>query len=184
MEMKIFGDLFFYLFSVLAVTLAVSSVVTPLILRGVVYLMGVLVLTACFYLLLGAEFLAGIQMLVYVGGIVVLLVFAVMLTHSQELSLERSEIKSRCMAGSAAAAFFLISVWAAWSTALPAHSSAPVLDAPIEEIGRKLLDFGSQGYVLPFEVISILLLASVIGGIVIARRTASDPTELVEGKGA
>ena len=72
----------FYGMAVAAVFFAVATVISRHIFRSAVYLMCVLLAGAGFYLLLGAEFLAGVQVLVYVGGIVVLLAFVVMLTST------------------------------------------------------------------------------------------------------
>ena len=75
----------FYALSLAAVLSALLMVCTKKILRSAAYLMAVLSMTAGYYMLLGQEFMAGVQILVYVGGIVVLFVFAVMLTRSVEL---------------------------------------------------------------------------------------------------
>ena len=75
------SDMLFYLFASAAIVAALAAVTSRRILRAAVYLMFVLINTAALYALLGAYFLAGLQLLVYVGGIVVLIVFAVMLTY-------------------------------------------------------------------------------------------------------
>ncbi|HLE01062.1 MAG TPA: NADH-quinone oxidoreductase subunit J [Bdellovibrionota bacterium] len=161
----------FYVLAACSVLLALAVVTTRRILRAAVYLMGVLLMSAGFFLLLGAEFLAGVQILVYVGGIVVLLVFAVMLTRSVELLEEEPGIGRKLLAYVVAAGFLIMNVALLATTefrvlregALPTNNTAA--------LGRKLLDYGPQGYALPFEVLSILLLAAMIGGIVIARKT-------------
>jgi NADH-quinone oxidoreductase subunit J len=122
------------------------------------------------YLLLGASFLAGIQVLVYVGGIVVLIVFAVMLTHSEQLQMDNPPAIRKILGGLAATGFLVMTAGVFKATEFPTLRSG---DAPVDTtraIGLSLLDFGAAGYVLPFEIISILLLAAVIGGIVIARK--------------
>lgn len=167
----------FYVLATTSVLFAIATVTSKRILRAAVHLMAVLVLSAGFYLLLGAEFLAGVQILVYVGGIVVLLVFAVMLTRSSEL-FETTPSLGRILLGVAAAAAFFGTAFVLFSdTTFPlaapsALSSVPtgVIDTT-SALGRKLLDQGPNGYVLPFEIISLLLLAAAIGGIVVARKT-------------
>ncbi|MGK5087698.1 NADH-quinone oxidoreductase subunit J [Bdellovibrionota bacterium FG-2] len=168
--------LLFYLFSAIAVFCALATVCTPRILRAAIYLMGVLGVSAGFYILLGAEFLAGVQILVYVGGIVVLLVFAVMLTRSSSLLEQRPTLSRRLVAFLLSASFFGISVGIFVNSTF--NTPGNTLTAQTGQIhdstaaiGRAFLDQGEKGFVLPFEIISLLLLAALIGGIVIARKT-------------
>lgn len=164
----------FYLLAASSVLLAIAVANAPRLLRAAVYLMGVLMVSAGLYVMLGAEFLAGIQVLVYVGGIVVLIVFAIMLTRSSELQIDDPPPRRKFLAALASLAFLLLTCSALWSTPFPAlraeDASGKRLD-DAKEIGMKLLDQGSNGYVLPFEIISLLLLTAVIGGIVVARKT-------------
>ncbi|OFZ20407.1 MAG: hypothetical protein A2X94_08300 [Bdellovibrionales bacterium GWB1_55_8] len=162
----------FYSFAAFSVLLALAVVTSRRILRAAVYLMGVLVSSAALFLMLGAEFLAGVQILVYVGGIVVLLVFAVMLTRSVELLEDRPSMIRKLTGFLAAGSFFAVSVAVLSMTQFPVLRDGARPDSNVAAIGRKLLDYGPEGYVLPFEVISLLLLSAVIGGIVIARKTA------------
>lgn len=161
--------LLFYALAISAVGLALGLVLTRHILRSALYLMGVLLMSAGFYLLLDAEFLAGVQVLVYVGGIVVLLVFAVMLTSSVELLEDRPSPGRRLLGLSVAGLFFVLTA----ATFLAADFGAGQGASPTNSaalVGRMLLARGSQGYVLPFEIVSLLLLAAALGGIVIARK--------------
>ena len=177
----LFDEIVFYLFAAPAVVMAIRAVRTERVLRSVVYLMTVLLFTAGFYVLLGAEFIAGVQVLVYVGGIVVLLVFAVMLTHSLDL-IDAPPAPIRKWPGWIAAAFFfLASVWAFAGMPVTLMHPGTMARAPAHEIGRRLLDYGRQGYALPFELVSILLLGAIIGGIVIARKTQQRPPAHGEG---
>ncbi|HAK94315.1 MAG TPA: NADH-quinone oxidoreductase subunit J [Planctomycetes bacterium] len=161
----------FYAFGAFAILCALAVVNARRLLRAALALMFVLLASAGLYLLLGAEFLAGIQVLVYVGGIVILIVFAVMLTSASDL-LEDHPSLGRMLAGAVASIGFLAFtgvVFARLELGPPAPGAHPPDDA--SAIGRKLLDFGAEGYVLPFELVSLLLLAAVIGGIVVARKT-------------
>jgi NADH-quinone oxidoreductase subunit J len=167
--------LLFYLSGALAVLLAIAVVTTRRILRAAVYLMAVLVVSAVFFVLLSAPFMAAIQIMLYVGGIVVLLTFAIMLT-SQVGESEDQPGKGRLAWGLASAvSFFVLAV-----TALATSHLGKVLppgdgEHNAQRIGKALLDYGEQGYILPFEVISLLLLAVIIAGIVIARRQPETP---------
>jgi len=120
--------------------------------------------------LLGAEFLAGVQILVYVGGIVVLLVFAVMLTRSADLLEDKPSLLRKVAGLLAAGGFFAMTVTLFYLSDFPALRESAMMRDDTPELGRRLLDYGAQGYVLPFEVISFLLLSVVIGGIVLARK--------------
>jgi NADH-quinone oxidoreductase subunit J len=160
----------FYAFAALGFSAALGTVCSRLILRAAVCLCCLLAVSSAFYLMLGAEFLAGVQILVYVGGIVVLLVFAIMLTGSSEL-LESRPTFIHVLGGAGAAIAFLASaVFLLYATPFAQSNAAPVADTT-SALGRKLLDRGPGGYVLPFEIVSLLLLAAAIGGIVVARKT-------------
>lgn len=162
----------FYLIGAMAVALAVAVTVSRRLLRAAVYLVGVLLMSAGLYVMLGAEFLAGIQVLVYVGGVVVLVVFAVMLTHSTKLEMDHPPLHRRILAVLASVTFAAITIFILkTSPFVIASNTTSIPDGSAQAIGRKLLDTGSGGYVLPFEIISMLLLAVTIGGIVIARKT-------------
>ncbi|OFY98543.1 MAG: hypothetical protein A2070_03415 [Bdellovibrionales bacterium GWC1_52_8] len=166
------SDILFYVFAAFSISLAMLVVTTRRILRAAVYLMCVLGASAAFFILLGAEFLAGVQILVYIGGIVVLLVFAVMLTRSVDLLEERPTLVRKAIGGLAALSFFGTTALILTSTTFPVLRGGPLPPNNTAALGKKLLDYGSEGFVLPFEIISLLLLTAVIGGIVIARKTS------------
>jgi NADH-quinone oxidoreductase subunit J len=161
----------FYTFAAMAVLLALGVTNAPRLLRAAVYLMGVLMVSAGMYVLLGAEFLAGIQVLVYVGGIVVLIVFAVMLTRSAELQVDSPSPRRKLLAGLASVAFLAFTGVVFWTTPFPAMGQGSQPNNDVLAIGKALLDQGPDGYVLPFEIVSLLLLAALIGGVVVARKT-------------
>ncbi|MBL7671994.1 MAG: NADH-quinone oxidoreductase subunit J [Bdellovibrionaceae bacterium] len=175
------GDAFFFILGFLSILFAVLTVTTPHILRAATFLMGVLCLSAGFYILLGAELLAGIQILVYVGGIVVLLVIAVMLTQNKNLGHDQAALSRKLIAFLVSGVFFAGSLFIlsaspfANSPPMPSISAAasgdPVPRAgAIKDIGIALLDAGPNGFLLPFELISLLLLAVLVAGVVIARK--------------
>ena len=166
-------------FALLAATvaLAVATVTTRQIFRSTIYLMGTLTTGAAFYLLLGAEFLAGVQIMAYVGGIVVLIVFAVMLTTNSELMEDRPSAGRKFFACLAAAGFFGMTVYTIIRTTFPVSADQTEVLDNTAAIGRKLLDRGSTGYIVPFEVVSLLLLCVVIAAIVIARKTTKAAAE-------
>lgn len=168
-------NLLFYGLAAMAVLFAVAVVVCRRILRAAVCLMGVLAMSAGFYLLLGAEFLAGVQILVYVGGIVVLMVFAIMLTASTDMIEERPSLGRKSVGLLAAGGFFAATIGIFYLSNFPALQGDVAAGDMTRELGRHLLSYGPQGFVLPFEIISLLLLGAAVGGIVLARkRTPGD----------
>ncbi len=155
--------LFISMFSILTVT-------SKRIVRSATYLLLVLFGTAGIYFLLGYTFLASVQIMVYAGGIVVLYVFAVLLTSGEGDVVEKlktSKFVAGLLTALAGAAIVLFIV-------MKHKFLAPVDVAPTEidmhVIGNKLLSGDKHGYLLPFEIVSILLLACVIGGLMIAKK--------------
>ena len=172
----------FYFFGVIAVIASLVAVSSNRILRAAVGLAVTLVCGAAFYILLNYDFIAAIQILVYVGGIVVLIVYAIMLTSSTELVESHPGSFRKALAILAAILFLVFSVTALIKTNFSAESSAPPPDEIARALGRMILDTGSSGYVLPFEIISLLLLAAVIGAMVIARAYRSQSTDAAKGE--
>jgi len=160
----------FYIFAASAIGLALMLVMTRKILRAAIWLMGVLFCSAAFYILLHAEFLAGIQVLVYIGGIVVLLVFAIMLTSPFELLEDHPSVLRRFIGFLVAGGFFVVSMAALLSTDFQTKALSSTSVSDVRLIGKGLLNYGPGGYVLPFEVVSVLLLSALIGGVVVARK--------------
>jgi NADH-quinone oxidoreductase subunit J len=142
-------------------------------LRSAIFLLLVLICTSGLYLFLNFHFLAAVQLAVYAGGIVVLFVFAIFLTAKKDESLLEHSVKRYFFSALAVFAGIGITVFA-WVK----HQFLYAPDAGISGereidmkiIGQTLLGTGKHQYLLPFEVLSILLLACVVGGILIARK--------------
>lgn len=165
------SSLFFYVLSALALIFALRVVSSPRLFRAAVALMAVLGATAGFYLLLGAEFLAAIQLLVYVGGIVVLIVFVVMLTGSLGQMEDRTSFARKAVAALGALNFFVPVAGVFYFADLPLIQAVDAEALPgAKTIGELFLSFGSEGYVTAFELISVLLLAALVGSLVVARK--------------
>jgi NADH-quinone oxidoreductase subunit J len=162
---------FFYVFAMTAIALALAVVLSRQLLRSAVYLMGVLITSAAFYVMLGSEFLAGIQVLVYVGGITVVIAFAVMLIQPTQLQLDNPAGYRKFVAFLSAAGFAVAGSWAIRASSFGPSPDVPIAADSTRSIGLALLDSGAKGYVLPFEIVSVLLLAAVIGSLVVARKT-------------
>lgn len=145
------------------------TVTTKILLRAAIYLLFVLCAIAGLFFIFQYNFLAAVQLTVYGGGIVVLVIFSILLTSRIGEELERASSKKIVFAALAAfsGAFLVISVLAS-HTFQATGLAAPVQD--VRTIGTLLISAGEKGYVLPFEVISILLLAALIAAIVIAKK--------------
>ncbi len=148
--------------------LAVAAALIVVLGRNIVHAALALVLTFCsvagLYVLLDAEFLAAVQVLLYVGGITILLLFAIMLTSritggGVRILNEQVGVSLLVVGG---LLLLIISVF--WNTPFGGGASPPVQTTPY--IGRLLI----TTYLLPFEVVSILLLAALIGALILARK--------------
>ncbi|MBI2425553.1 MAG: NADH-quinone oxidoreductase subunit J [Candidatus Hydrogenedentes bacterium] len=162
----------FYGLSAAVILLAVLAVNLRQLLRAALALMGMLSLSAGLYVLLHAEFLAGVQVLVYIGGIVVLIVFAIMLTRSSELLEDHPRPLAQVLGALLSMFFLFVAALALRDTRFPVQvQTGPPVD-DVRQIGLLLLDRGATGYLVPFELLSLLLLVAIIGGTVIARKVA------------
>ena len=171
-------SLLFFVLAGLILLGAVRVVASRDLVRAVLWLGIVLVLTAGMFVMLGAPFLAGIQLLLYTGGVITLMLFGVMLTRRHhEIGVEIDSSR-RLPAALGSLALFGAMVSAILRTELPDwSSSAPT---PAIEIGRAFL----TDHLLAFEVLSILLLAAMIGAIVLGRqRDFGDEPETIYRKG-
>jgi NADH-quinone oxidoreductase subunit J len=174
MDIIPFKDIFFYITAIVMVAGALLTVSVKNILHSAVALIGVFFGTAILYFLLSAEFIAVAQIMVYIGGVVVFIVFAILLTsHLGEKILETSALRK------AMAAFFSIAVVVLSTFILrEAHGGSIIMEenefATLSAIGKRLLSPSDSGFILPFEAISLLLLISLIGAVSIARSHSSD----------
>jgi NADH-quinone oxidoreductase subunit J len=138
--------------------------------RGAIWLIVSLFGVAGLFVLLSAPFLAGVQVLVYIGAIAILITFAVMLTRGMTNLQDRfvRPISSLVVVGLAFAMLVIGVIWPVWGT------GGTKADQPVSDIVGETRDLGvallsGDQYVLPFEVASLLLTAAMIGAIVIAR---------------
>ena len=120
--------------------------------------------------MLDYEFLGAVQIAVYAGGIVVLFVFSILLTSKPGDNSEKLTSKSRVVGLIAAVAMLGVAGWSLVSRCAN-YAVRPAMEAPLmSDLGTALMGTGSGQYLLPFEAVSVLLLACIIGGVVIARR--------------
>ncbi|GAA2760626.1 NADH-quinone oxidoreductase subunit J [Actinopolymorpha rutila] len=160
-------DVLFCLLGAVAVGSALLVVTTRRIVHAALWLVVSLGALAGCYLLLTAEFVAWVQVLIYLGAVVVLLVFALMLTRAPIAPVERAPLSHVVVAGLVAvgvAAVLLVALVAGFSGAVIPLDRVEVGGA--RATGRALF----STWVLPFEVLSVLLLAALVGAIALSRR--------------
>lgn len=149
---------------------ALMAVTSLKIFRAAIYLLFSLIGIAGLYFWLNYEFIAAVQIVVYVGGIVVLIIFSIFLTHHSGEEMKTPKLGRAVFAAIAASAGFAISL-----LAINGHSffkgTGNAIEPSVNNIGTQMLSTTEHGYLLPFEVISMLLLAAMIGAIVIAIKT-------------
>jgi len=157
----------FYILAALIVVFAIASVSSRKILRAVIFLLFVLVSVSGIYFMVDYSFLGAVQLAVYGGGVIVLIIFSVLLVHHVELELEVTPLRKKLLAGVISIIGLGITLWAIYTYPFQATGAERTIE--VRDIGLKLLSYGEGGFMLPFEVISILLLAVMIGAIVIAK---------------
>jgi NADH-quinone oxidoreductase subunit J len=163
MPTELLVALAFYVFAAAALVGGIGIIRARDIFRSALFLVLTLASVAAVYVILGADFLGAVQVLIYVGAIMVLIIFGIMLTPQ---NVELPDIGGPGQA--AAAAFVAVALFAvtAMVVATSQWSVSPPTDRPTTDvIGLGLF----TTYVLPFEIASILLLVAMIGAIVIAR---------------
>jgi NADH:ubiquinone oxidoreductase subunit 6 (subunit J) len=180
MEAPIYWPSFFFLlFSAIACAFALAVVITPNVVRMAFYLVLSLAATAGLFFLAGADFVGAMQIMIYVGGTLVLLVFGVMLTSQDRfISMKTStfELWTACGVG---ACLFLLLWYAAhsvpeWRGMTIDQANAVQLQPTATPLGMGLLGVrvdapDRSGYLLVFEIISVHLLVVLIGAAYLAR---------------
>ena len=170
-EQIVFYGLAFFL-----VGASVLAVTVRNIFHAATYLIVALFAVAGFFILLHAEFLAAVQILIYVGAVAILMIFAVMLT-SRLTDVRLRAQNEQVGTGLVVALMLFVAVcFCIWSTRWP-HDTAPMAADNVRAVGRLIM----TEYVLPFEIVSVLLLAAMIGAIVIA---AKEKDKTAEGEEA
>jgi NADH-quinone oxidoreductase subunit J len=150
----------------------VLAVSAKSLLRSATYLLLVLICTAGFYLFLNYHFLAAVQISVYAGGVLILFIFAIFLTSNKGDVLKKHQSKKYVMGALAALGGIAVTAFALLKHQFVYANDSVAGDREIDmqAIGHALMGTEKYQYLLPFEVLSLLLLACIIGGILIARK--------------
>lgn len=164
------STIIFYMLAALTLISAVLAVSTRQIFRAAIFLLFTLIGVAGLYFWMQYEFIAAVQIVVYVGGITVLIIFSIFLTQ-QAGELLPMQKKGRLLF-SILAAFcgFALTMLQVFQHSFTGNTSQAI-EPSVANIGNRMLGVNDDGYALPFEVVSILLLAALIGCIVIALRS-------------
>ena len=166
----------FYILSFIIIVFAVASVSSRKMLRSVIYLLFVLCGIAGIYFLIDYNFLAAIQLTVYAGGIIVLIIFSVLLVHHIEMELEMTKPFRKVFTGLLCLLGLGVFLYTIYNNDFNVVENS--VTTSTADIGSKLLSYDAGGFILPFEVVSVLLLAAMIGAIVIAKgRKLTDKNE-------
>ena len=160
-----FYDIIFYLFAIITVVSAAFVVTVRNIIYSAFFLLFTLAGIAGIYVLLAADFLAIVQIMVYVGGILILLLFGVMLTNKiTDVDIRTGTVHllpSAIGVGIFMGAVIAIMIWTNWKS-----EPGQIPSTTVRTLGRLLV----TDYVLIFELLGILLLIALIGAASIARR--------------
>jgi NADH-quinone oxidoreductase subunit J len=163
----------FYIFGAVAIISAILVITQHNVVHSAIFLAATLLSVAGIFLTLHAEFLAGVQVIVYVGGILVLFVFVIMLIAVERSSFERQFNKQWTIALVTSGILIIELIYGVYqgrdTFVLPQASAAPVAQAIAgnsQQVGMALY----TTYLLPFEIASILLLVAIVGAVVLAKK--------------
>ncbi|MFT7521575.1 MAG: NADH-quinone oxidoreductase subunit J [Kiritimatiellia bacterium] len=146
---------------------AVPTVVSRNLVHSVFWLAATLISMSLVFVFLGAPFLAGIQIVLYTGGVTTLMLFGVMLTQRESGTLIPNPVDRRLPAAGTAVAALGVILWAIWGT--PELATRVPIKTQVATIDLGQLFLSDQ--LLAFEALSVLLLAAMIGAIVLVRKT-------------
>ncbi|MDR1652676.1 MAG: NADH-quinone oxidoreductase subunit J [Prevotellaceae bacterium] len=163
-------QIIFYVLSFVVVFCSIFAVTTRRVIRSATCLLLVLLCTAAFYLLLNYHFLMAVQIAVYAGGVMVLFIFGIMLTHKPGDSVDNASWKRRLGALVASVAGIALCGGIIYFNVSNAVATLAHDELAVQQLGTQLMGTGKFQYLLVFELISILLLACIVGAIMVARK--------------
>lgn len=171
------SEVLFFLFAGIAIACAVSMVYHKNPLYSAISLVGVFIALSCVYVTLAAPFIAAVQVLIYAGAIMVLVVFVIMLLNLDE---ERSLNRLRYLYGVGAGLGLVLLAQTLFVFYAVGRNPKQAVDTQ-NTIGRTI-DIGRAmftEYLLPVEIVGILLLMAIIGGVVLSRRLSQPQLEIL-----
>ena len=164
------STIIFYMLAALTLVSGVMAVGTRQIFRAAIFLLFSLIGVAGLYFWMQYEFIAAVQIVIYVGGITVLIIFSIFLTQKAGEKMPKQKLRRQIFSALAAfCGFALIMLQIYQHTFIGTINKA--VEPNVANIGNQMLGVNKSGYALPFEVVSMLLLAALIGCIVIAMKS-------------
>ena len=170
----------FFLFAGLAIACAISLVYHKNPLYSAISLVGVLISLACIYVTLAAPFIAAVQILVYAGAIMVLVVFVIMLLNLEE-DKPLNRLRYLYAVGGLLGLVLLAQTFFIFYAVAKTPNKQPVAETDVgmtQNIGRAMY----TEYLLPVEIVGILLLMAIVGAVMMSRRLTQPKIELVVAK--
>jgi NADH-quinone oxidoreductase subunit J len=159
---------FFYFLAALSVGSALGVILRKNAVHSAIFLIFTLLAQAGLYLMLYAPFVAGVQIILYAGGIMVLVLFVIMLVNL-ERSLKEEQFNKQWIVGTVVAVSFgalLLIVYRSGAAGLPSALAALPEASNTQDVGVMLY----RNYMLPFEIASLLLLVAIVGAVVMAKK--------------
>ncbi|MEO6719807.1 MAG: NADH-quinone oxidoreductase subunit J [Ferruginibacter sp.] len=161
------STIIFYMLAALTLVSGLLAVTTRQIFRAAIFLLFSLVGIAGLFFWMQYEFIAAVQIVVYVGGITVLIIFSIFLTQQAGDKLLKPTMGRQVFSALAAFCGFALTMVQLYQHSFK-QTIEPAIEASMINIGNQMMGVEESGYALPFEIVSILLLAAMIGCIVIA----------------
>lgn len=171
------SSVLFFLFAGLAIACAISTVYHKNPLYSAISLIGVFISLSCVYVTLAAPFIAAVQVLIYAGAIMVLVVFVIMLLNLDEKN-PHNRLGYLYAVGGGLGLILLVQTFFIFY----AVAKAPQHAIKADETVGKTMSIGTAmytEYLLPVEIVGVLLLMAIIGGVILARRLSQPQLELV-----
>ena len=164
------STIIFYMLAALTLVSGLMAVITRQIFRAAIFLLFSLVGIAGLFFWMQYDFIAAVQIVVYVGGITVLIIFSIFLTQQAGDLLPKQKMGRQVFSTLAVFCAFALTMLQLYQHNFN-KTAEQSIESSVSNIGNQMLGVGDNGFALPFEVVSILLLAALIGCIVIALRS-------------
>jgi len=163
-------NILFYLLATAISVFSIMAVTSTRLIRSAVYLLFVLLGVACLFLMLDYEYLFAVQTAVYAGGIMVLFIFAILLTQKPGERITKEPLSQRIGAIVLSLAGLAFSAHIIYYNINKVYKLSGHYEIDTQIIGKTLMGTGKFQYLLAFETISVMLLACIVGAIMIARK--------------
>lgn len=163
-------QIIFYVLAIVIAVFSVLAVTSKRIIRSATYLLFVLLATAGLFLMLNYHYLFAVQISVYAGGIMVLFIMSIYLTHKPGVKMRKKSGGKILASALLTVSGLLLSGYIIVSNVASVYQYLAADEIKMQDIGSAMMGSEKYQYLLPFEVISILLLACIVGAILIARK--------------